>query len=58
VSSSEFWGVYGFSMALGSLAFNVQCCIPVLLENYHAVSCIGSCWLLGGAWFQSRCGDF
>ena len=22
VSSSEFWGVYGFGMALGSLSFN------------------------------------
>ena len=33
VSSSEFWGVYGFGMTLGSLSFNVQCCVPVLLEN-------------------------
>ena len=33
VSSSEFWGVYGFGMALGSLYFNVQGCVPVLLEN-------------------------
>ena len=32
-SSSEFWGVYGFGMALGSLYFNAQGCVPVLLEN-------------------------
>ena len=33
VSSREFGGVYGFCMALGSPAFNVQCCVPVLLKN-------------------------
>ena len=33
VSSSEFWGVYGLGMALGSLSFNAQGCVPVLLEN-------------------------
>jgi len=33
VSSSKFWGVYGFGMALGSLSFNVQDCIPILLED-------------------------
>ena len=33
VSSSEFWGVYWFGMALGSLSFNAQCCVPALLEN-------------------------
>ena len=33
VSSSEFWGVYGFGMALGSLSFNAQGCVPALLEN-------------------------
>ena len=33
VSSSEFWGVYGFDMALDSLSFNVQGCVSVLLEN-------------------------
>ena len=33
MSSSEFWGVYGFDMALGSLYFNAQGCVPVLLEN-------------------------
>ena len=33
VSSSEFWGVYGFGMALGSLYFNSQFCVPVLIDN-------------------------
>ena len=31
--SSEFWGVYGFGMALGSLSFNAQDYILALLEN-------------------------
>ena len=33
VSSSEFWGVCGFGMALGSLYFNAQGCVSALLEN-------------------------
>ena len=33
VSSSEFWGVCEFGMALDILSFNVQWCVPVLLEN-------------------------
>ena len=33
VSSSEFWGVSGFDMALGSLYFNAHYCVPGLLEN-------------------------
>ena len=33
VSSGEFWDVYGFGMTLGSPSFNVQSCVPVLLEN-------------------------
>ena len=33
VSSSEFWGVCGFGMALGSPSFNVQGRVPVLLGN-------------------------
>ena len=33
VSSSEFWGIYGFGMTLGSLSFNAQGCVPALLEN-------------------------
>ena len=33
VSSSEFWGVYGFVVTLGSLYSNDQYCVPALLEN-------------------------
>ena len=33
LSSSDFGGVYGFVMALGSLYFNAQGCVPLLLEN-------------------------
>ena len=40
-SNSEFWGVYGFGMTLGSLSFNVQVCVPVLLENQCGISCTG-----------------
>ena len=43
LSSNEFCGVYGFSMALGSPSFNVQGWVPVLLENYCGVFCTGSC---------------
>ena len=32
-SSNEFWGIHGFCMALGILSFNIQGCIPVLLED-------------------------
>ena len=53
-----FWGVCGLGMALGSLPFNVQSCVPVLLENYRGVSCTGTCWLFCGGWFQCRYGAF
>ena len=33
VSSSEFWGVYGFGVTLGSLYINTQGYVPALLEN-------------------------
>ena len=33
LSSSAFLGVYGFGMALESLYFNTQGCVPALLEN-------------------------
>ena len=33
VFSSGFWGFYEFGMALGSLYFNAQGCVPTLLEN-------------------------
>ena len=58
VSSSEFSDVYGFGVTLGSLYIEVQGYIPALLENLHGLSCSGTCWLLGGAWFQCRYGGF
>ena len=58
VSSSEFWSVYGLGIALGSLSFNAQGCVPNLMKNLHDMSCSGTCWLLGGAWFQCRYGGF
>ena len=33
VSSSEFRGVYGFLMVLGSLSFNAQGCVPAFFEH-------------------------
>ena len=36
----------------------VQGYVPVLLENLHGMSCSGTCWTLGGAWFQCRYGGF
>ena len=29
----SFWGVCEFGMALDSLSFNVEGCVPALLEN-------------------------
>ena len=47
VSTSEFWGVYGFAMALGTLSANIQHCVPVLLEDWHGACCTGSLLALG-----------
>ena len=44
-------------MTLGSLSIEAQVYVPVLLENLHDVSCSGTCWPLGEAWFQYRYGD-
>ena len=41
-------------MTLGSLYIEAQGCVPVLLENLHSMSCSGTCWPLGGAWFQCK----
>ena len=38
MSNSEFWSVYGFGTALGSLPANVQCNVPVLLKDRHGRS--------------------
>ena len=46
----------GFGVTLGSLHIEAQGCVPVLLDNLHGMSCSGTCWPLGGAWFQCRYG--
>ena len=58
VSISEFWDVCGFRVTFGRLYFNALGYVPALLENLHGISCSGTCWLLGGAWFQGRYGGF
>ena len=45
-------------MTLGSLYIEAQGYVPALLENFPGMSCSGTCWLLGGAWFQCRYGGF
>ena len=45
-------------MTLGSLYIKAQGYVPVLLENLCSMSCSGTCWILGGAWFQCRYGGF
>ena len=58
VSSSEFWDVCGFGVTLGSLYIKAWGSVPALLEHLCGLSCSGTCWLLGCAWFQCRYGDF
>ena len=41
-------------MTLGSLYIEAQSYVPVLLENLHDMSFSGTCWPLGGSWFQCR----
>ena len=52
VSSNVLRDVSGFEVTLGSLYIEAQSCGPILLENLHGMSCSGTCWSLGGAWFQ------
>ena len=56
VSSNELWDVSGFGLTLGSLSTEAQGYVPVLLENLHGMSFSGTCWPLGGVWFQCRYG--
>ena len=56
VSSNELCYVNGFGVTLGSLYIEAQGCVLVMLENLHGMSCSGTCWSLGGAWFQCRYG--
>ena len=41
ISSSVFWGVYGFSMALSSLSTNGQDCVSILLMVWCEASVTG-----------------
>ena len=44
---------------MGSLYIEgTQGCVPVLLKNLSGVSCSGTYWLLGGAWFQCTYAGF
>ena len=56
VSSNELWDVNGFGVTLFSLYIVAQGSVPVLLESLHGMSCSGTCWPLGGAWFQCSYG--
>ena len=56
VSSNELRDVNGFGVTLGSLYIGAKGYVPVLLKNLHGMSCSGTCWSLGGAWFQCRYG--
>ena len=56
VSSNDLGDASGFGVTLGSLYIEAQGCVPVLLENLCGMSCSGTCWPLGGTWFQCRCG--
>ena len=54
LSSNGLWDVNGFGAVLSCLYIEAQGSIPVLLENLCGMSCFGTCWPLGGAWFQCR----
>ena len=43
-------------VTLSCLYIEAQGCVPVLLENLYGMTCSGTCWPLGGAWFQCRYG--
>ena len=49
MSSSEFWGVHRFSMALGNLSVNVQHCVSVFLKIGMGHLGTGACWPLSEA---------
>ena len=43
-------------MTLGILSIEALGYFLALLENLHGMSFSGTCWLLGGVWFQCRYG--
>ena len=46
--------IKGFGIILSCLYIEAQGSVPVLLENLRGMSCFGTCWPLGGAWFWCR----
>ena len=58
MSSSEFWDVSGFGVALDCLYIKAQVYVPAVLENLRGMSCSETCWLFCVAWFQCRYGRF
>ena len=56
VSSNKLLYVNGFGVTLSCLYIEAPGCVPVLLENLRGMSFSGTCWPLGGAWFQCRYG--
>ena len=38
--------------------FNAQSYVSALMGNFSGISFSGTCWFLGGAWFQFRYGGF
>ena len=56
LSSNGLGDFNGFGVVLSCLYIEAQGCVPVLQENLHGMSCSGTCWPLGGAWFQCRYG--
>ena len=45
-------------MTLDNLYIKSQGYVPALLDKLCGMSCSGTCWLLGGTWFQCRHGRF
>ena len=45
-------------VTLDSLYVGTQVYVPVLLKNFHGMSCSGAYWLLDGGWFWCRYGGF
>ena len=69
LSSSEFWGVYGWlsssSSSMGLVWLLATCILMLGVMFLHCwrislvcMSCSETCWLLGRAWFHCRYGGF
>ena len=56
MASNVLWDVSGFGLTLGSLSTEAQGYVPALVDNLHGMPCSGTCWPLGGAWFQCSYG--